>query len=384
MTEEQEYEQYLLDTGQHPSQQPAPELPKHLQRGGLIRTPEGRAQEQLRALDEQNQATDYGAAMGNALAGTASLGRAIPRLAGTIPGAIAEGASMGAAQAPEGDRLKGALLGGGIQGGMTGIGKLLGKGGDVAMQIGVGRKKFTPGVGTELADEGLIGTQGMMQRQTEKGLRRVGGEMSDVASQIPEIDARKIGQEMTGELTSPLTGGGQIAPSARDAGTVGQLQDFATDISSRGTESGAEALARRRAAGASAYSARTQDPKLSPIAQASKLEQQKYSQALKAADPRMVPLDARYAALKKAEKGLAEEPSLPRSLLGLASMTSKSIPGGSLATTAAGQAGVKGGKLAEFLAPLSRQAAVGGSRQSAPSAEELAEYEQYLKETGQK
>jgi len=98
----------------------------------------------------------------------------------------------------------------------------------------------------------------------------------------------------------------------------------------------------------------------------------------------MVPVDTRYAALKKAERGLQEEPSLPRSLLGLAAMTSKSIPGGSAVTSLAGQAGVKGGKLAEFLAPIARQAAVSGARKPAPSSEELDEYERYLKETGQK
>lgn len=382
MTEQQEYEQYLLETGQHPSQQPAPQLPPEMAGGNLLRTEEGRKSEIARKLIDEAKGTDYGAMFNNALGGVGGgLARAVPQLGRGALGAAAEGALMGAAQAPEGERTKGALMGGGVQGGLSGLAKLLGKAGDVAMQVGVGRKKYTPGVGTELADQGLVGTRGMMRKQAEKRLGAVGQEMGDIASQIPEIDARRIGEEMSSELVAPLTGGGQIAPSARDLGTVGQLQDFATDVSSRGVETGAQAAARRRAAGASAYSARTQDPKLSPIAQASKLEQQKYSAALKAADPRMAPIDASYAALKKAQKSLGEE--APLTGLGLISRPVSTL-GGAAATTIAGQAGVKGGKLAEFLSPLARQAAVGGFNQKSPSAEELAEYEQYLRDTGRK
>lgn len=384
--EQAEYEQYLRETGQHPEQQ-------------VAETADAKRSRVMADINRQIDNTDYGAAMNNALGMMAGggLAKAIPA-AGGILGSAAEGAALGAAQSPEGERGKGALMGGGLQGGLSGLAKLLGKTGDVGMQIAVGRKKYTPGTGTELANEGLWGTQGMMRGQTARGLERTGQEMGQVAETIPAIDARTIGQQMGEELTSPLTGGGKIAPSARDLGEVKQLSDFAEDVASRGTETGSQALARRRAAGASAYSQRTGNPLTDPLAKASKLEQQKYSQALKGGSPgaysdlatreieggAMVPLDRRYAALKKAERALGEEPTLPRSLLGLASMTSKSVPGGSLATSLASQAAVKGGKLAEFLAPLARQAAVGGSRDSGPSAQELQEYEQYRIETGQK
>jgi hypothetical protein len=322
-------------------------------------SPEARRSRIMSEINQQIDNTDYAAAMNNALGVMTGggLARAVPKAAGIL-GSAAEGALSGAAQAKPGERGTGAALGGAVQGGGSALAKLLGKAGDVGMQVAVGRKKYTPGVGTELADQGIMGTQRGMQKQVANRLGVTGEEMQRIASEIPEIDARAIGNEMSGELTGPLTGQGAIRPSARDVGTVNDMRAFADDIASRGQETGAQALARRKAAGASAYSAKTADPKLSPLAQASKLEQQKYSQALKAADPRMVPVDATYAALKKAEKSLGEEPALPKSLMGLLSAGPKNIPGGALATSAVSQGAVKGGKLAEWLAPLLRQAAV--------------------------
>lgn len=389
MTEEEQWQQYLVETGQHPDQG----------NGNLVSTPHGQRLREGEKLfskmkkegDERMSPENIQAAAGNAL------GVMGPGLASSIPGlsklgglagllgrgaaTVGEGALMGAAQSPN-DRALGALVGGATQGAMTGAGKVLGKAGDVAMQMGVGRNKYTPGVGTELANQGLVGTRGMMKNQTTARLGEVGQEMGQVASEIPQvIDARKIGTEMGEELTSPLTGGGSIKPSSRDTGTVQQYQDFANDVASRGMETGEQALARRRAGGASAYSQKTMDPKLSPIAQSSKLEQQKYSQALKEADPRMAPLDESYAALAKSRHALSGEAPLTGSgvILGSAGKY-----GGALPLSVAGQAGVKSGKLAEFLSPIARQAASRGKGTPPPSAEELAEYDQYLKETGQK
>ncbi len=335
----------------------------------------------VRDLMRQNLATEEQITRGlenaaSVLSG--GLSQAIPALGRGVGRAVApfiEGGAMGAAQDEE-DRLRGFLTGAATQGGITTAGRALGKAGDVAMQIGVGRKKYTPGVGTQLADEGIMGTRGMMANQVSRKLGQVGGEMSDVASEIPRvIDARKIGTELAEETTSPLTGSGAISPSARDAGTVQDMLRFAEDVKARGAETGEQALARRRAAGSSAYSAKTQDPKLSPLAQASKLEQRKYSEALKAADPRMAPLDARYAALKKAEKGLNEEASLTG--LGIISRPVQTVGAAPLAT-AVGQVGVKGGRgLEQFLAPLTRQATI-----AEPQDEEEKLYQEYLRSKG--
>lgn len=318
--------------------------------------------------------------VGGAAANALTLGRG---LGSGIFKQAAEGGLLGAAQSPD-DRLKGFLTGGALQGGIAGVGKAVGKIGDVGMQIAVGRKKYTPGVGTELADAGVVGTQRQMQNQVARGLKSSGEEMGRIASEIQQpINASKIGQEISSEASAPYTGGGIINPAARDAEAIKAIQEFGQDVSSRGQEPAIEALARRRAAGSSAYSAKSGEPKQNVMSQLSKREQQKYSEALKEADPRMVPVDTRYAALKKGEKALNEEPTLPRSLLGLASMTSKSIPGGSLATSAASQAAVKGGRgLEQFLAPMSRQIATSAQPQEQDPDYDL--YQQYLKETGQR
>lgn len=301
---------------------------------------------------------------------TGGLSKAVPALGrGIVSGAL-EGGALGAAQSPD-DRLKGFLTGGAIQGGMAGVGQALGKAGDIGMQLAVGRKKYTPGVGTELADQGLAGTRGMMKGQVEKRLGTVGDEMQQAASAIPEIDSRTLGQELGKKAASPYTGGGIIAPSGRDAEALSTIGEFADDVASRGMETGAQALARRRAAGSSAYSARSDLPKQNLTSQLSKSEQQMYSDALKQAggEP-MIAADRSYAALKKAQKGLGEE--APLTGFGALSRPISTV-GGALPTSIVSQGAVKGGKLADFLAPLSRQAAVGGEQNSSrePSREEM-------------
>jgi cation transport regulator ChaB len=369
---DKEYEAYLASMGVKPEtvKQTGP---------AIYPTPTGRinyetAAEQLQSVKPE----DYGRAMSTALGGglVQGLGKGVLAQA-------AEGALLGAAQAPEGQRGIGALLGGSIQGGMSGIGKLLGKTGDVSMQAAVGRKKYTPGVGTELADQGVIGTKRMMSGQVANRLGTVGKEMADIAETIPSVNSRAIGKELLDEAMGPYTGGGIVQPSARDLEAVKTIQEFADDVASRGSEKGRQALARRSAAGSSAYSARSDLPKQNLMSQLSKKEQQLYSKALKeAGGPKMAKADTSYAALKKAEKALAEEPSLPRSLMGLASLPATVLPGAPIAASAIGQAGVKGGRLAEFLAPISRQAASSAMSSVPSEEEEMAEYEAYLRSMG--
>lgn len=334
--------------------------------------------------DAYGNEIDFAGAMGNALAGggAGALGKVAPALKGVI-GSILEGGAMGAAQSPD-DRLGGFLKGGGAQGALSGLGKALGKSGDIAMQVAVGRKKYTPGVGTKLADEGLWGTQGGMKKQVESGLSDSYEQMLRSAEGAAPVDSRAIGTQVYDDVTGPMTGRGRMTPSSADVPKVTQAREFADDIRARGEEPATIALERRKAAGKRAYSEKTDAGRSTPMGDLSKKEQILYSDALKKADAtgKLAEADARYAALKRAERGLNEETSLPRSMMGVASFTGNKLPGGALVSSSVGQAGVKGGRLAEFLAPLSRQAAVGGSRE--PSAEELSDYEQYLRETGQK
>lgn len=375
MTEREEYEQYLRETGQKAP--PAEEAP-----GFWSRESWDKSAEKMKQLYSDPNAVQQSLenSVGMMSGGLSKAIPAIGRGVGKLFAPAIEGALVGAASTPE-DRLRGFLTGGTVQGGVSGAGKVLGKVGDIAMQMGVGRNKYTPGVGTELANQGLIGTKNMLKSQAGEAANRVGSEMQQVASEIPFINAENIGNQMREELTGPLTGGGSIKPSARDLGEIAQYKAFADDIAQRGIESGSDALSRRVASGKSAYSAKTQEPKLAPIAKSSKLEQQLYSGALKEADPRMIPLDASYAALAKAKHALQGEAPLSG---GGVLFGSAGKYGGSLPLTTAGQIGTKADKLAEFLAPATRQATISGMRASEPSAEELAEYAQYLKETGQR
>lgn len=377
------YAQYLKETGQ--------EAPLAVATAKPPMTLE-RANEELYGPGGLT-ADKVGSAAGNALGVGATGG-----LSKTLPGAatklgrflmgIGEDAALGAAQSPE-SRGTGAALGAGFSGGLGLAGKTLGKTGDVLMQAAVGRKKYTPGVGTELADQGLIGTQGMLRDQTARGLNDTGEAMSaNVASLPGEIDARKIGNEIYDESTRKLTGDGKMRPRERDLPEIAQAREFADDVAADGAISPSEALKRRVAAGSGAYSKATGNERSTIAGLLSKKEQQKFSGALKDLDStgKQAELDSRYAALAKARAGLEPEQKMSE-FSGFGLFTKPlGIAGGALPASVMGQAGVKGGKLAEFLAPLSRQAAVGGSQSTSqvPSAAELEEYDRYLRETGQK
>lgn len=281
---------------------------------------------------------------------------------GRIGAGAVQGAATGALEDPNpeqsgaqlGDRMtnaaKGAGLGLGLSAAGEGIGALLRKGGDAAMQIAVGRKKYTPGVGTTLADEGVWGTKGMMSGQVANKLDQRGQEISDLAKQVPagSIDSPNIAGAIRGKASSPLTVPGGN-PSTSDLDKLSTINQFADDIASRGAESGEQALARRIAAGQRSYRGK-EDPLQSLIGGLSKQEQQQYSSALKTAhqaatgSDAMSVADSAYGALKRAQKGLDEDPSLPRSLFQALSIPATHIPGGSIGASTVGQAATKLGQ----------------------------------------
>jgi hypothetical protein len=273
--------------------------------------------------------------------------------------AVGDGA-IGAAQSPD-SRLKGFLTGAALRGTGDALSGTLGKIGDVSMQAAVGRRKYTPGVGTTLADEGLIGTSGMLKDQVASKMTKRAQDMQRIATGIDgkPISGRKIAQEVSDEFTGPMTGRGTVKVSDADMPDFHAARTFTTDIAARGNETVADALARRSASGNRAYRGK-ENPANSITGKLSKLEQQKYSQAIKAADPtgRMAEADKAYSALARARKGLDEEATIPKSLMGLAGTTVTNVPGGSLVTSGIGQAATKSSKLAEWLAPLLRQSAL--------------------------
>lgn len=281
---------------------------------------------------------------------------------GRIGAGALQGAATGALEEPDAtksglqlaDRAKnaayGAGLGGAITGATEGIGALLRKGGDAAMQIAVGRKKYTPGVGTTLADEGVWGTKGMMADQVANKLDERGQEISDLAKQIPtgSINSPSIASDIQATASKPLTVPG-ANPSSSDVDKLNAINSFTDDIASRGAESGEQALQRRIAAGQRSYRGK-EDPLQSLIGNLSKQEQQQYSSALKNAHQAATGSDAMsvadnaYGALKRAQKGLDEDPSLPRSLFQALSIPATHIPGGSIGASTAGQVATKAGQ----------------------------------------
>lgn len=235
--------------------------------------------------------------------------------------------------------------------------------GDRAMQFAVGRKKHTPGVGNELADQGVWGTKGMMRDQVNRKSEDAWKNMATAAEEIPgRIDNRPIAQEIYNDATARLNGGGIITPSRRDVPLMEKARAFSDDVASRGQETAPQVLARRGAAGSSAFSKKTQDPLQSQMAELSKAEQIKLSTALKDADPtgRMAAADKTYAALAKAKKPLNEEETIS-GFGSLVSTVGKHLAAPIASTV--GQAGTRGARgLEEYLAPLTRQYLVNSSK----------------------
>lgn len=110
--------------------------------------------------------------------GAMGLGSAILLPTG-LPAAVAAGAGQGALENPGENltlgedfmgRAKNAGKGAAVSLGLGLAGKGLAKAGDYAMQKAVGAKEYISGLGNRMADEGLIGTKGMMRKQIENKL----------------------------------------------------------------------------------------------------------------------------------------------------------------------------------------------------------------------
>jgi hypothetical protein len=288
------------------------------------------------------------------------------------------------------DRALAALIGAGTFGAVKGVGKALNKTGDAAMQIAVGRKKYTPGVGTELADSGVFGTRGMMAKQVAKKMAVSGQSLDDAAKSIPgtPVSGKAIGESILEKSTKnklPKEGILTYPPSQADTADLNDIIDYADDVANRGNMSAMKARGYGKAAGERAFQGRE-------VAGAglqkklAKLEQQETSQAIKAADPTgaYAKESSKYGAFARANKSLTEDPTLPRSLMGLLSQPVAALPGVSVVPSLVGQVGTKADKLSQFLRPAVVQGAVSGQPVRSQDSKDRDEYEQYLRETGQR
>jgi len=224
--------------------------------------------------------------------------------------------------------------------------------GDRAMQAAVGRKKFTPGVGEELADAGLIGTREGMRQQVKKKIAETGGKMQSAAAGHPNMISSQPVADAVRDIARRKTVNGNV--SILDQPAVTRIGEAATDIDARGMEGAQDLLKRRGIAGNRVPDTAWAniDPAQALTHQISKAEQMASSRLLKENIPDMIPLDKRFAALARARSALNPDqrlggmsmPTSPTSLL-------TSIPGSSLGLSTIGQGAVKAGQAGRYMTP---------------------------------
>lgn len=198
------------------------------------------------------------------------------------------------------------------------LGKGLNKGGDFLMQKAVGLKKYIPGLGETLGEEGLVGTRGMMQGQVEKGLATRGQEIGNLSKGLKEVSTQPVAEQLGGRAAKLTSSEGEVLPD--NIKQYHQYIDQATKASQEGAVSGETAAFRRKQYGDIARnSGRYRDnPAQGFKAQMAGDQQAGYSQALKQSYAKANPLnpnalaeaDKAYSGLSRASTALDQPPSL--------------------------------------------------------------------------
>lgn len=258
-----------------------------------------------------------------------------------------------------------------------GIGKGASRVGDILMQKAAGIPKLIPGVGNTLAEEGIVGTRGMMQNQVEKGLSSRGKEIGELAHSLQDVSTQPVA-EVVGSRASKLVGPqGEILPDNIKA--FHKYVDEATAASNEGSISGEQAAFRRKGYGEIARKAgayKDVSPSQTAKAELAGTQQAGYSQALKdayaAAHPEapeaLAQADQAYSALSRASSSL-NKPSAPT----LMELLSRSAPA-TLSESLGGQAASKIGS--GLNAPITQSAL----RQAPVTLEEFLRRNQSLED----
>lgn len=199
------------------------------------------------------------------------------------------------------------------------IGKPFGKAGDYLMQKAAGMKKFIPGIGKTMANEGMVGTKGMLRNQTAKALTKHGQNISTQAAKIPGlIDngpvADKVGSLAERRILS--TGDIPVEESKAVGQILGKARELAQSPAVSGqTQAELRAMAGRRAREMGAYKTL---PSAAIKSQLASAEQAGRSEALKKAYGSAFPdqpnllaqSDDAYSALSKVQEGLKNQEPL--------------------------------------------------------------------------
>lgn len=240
-------------------------------------------------------------------------------------------------------------------GGITGLGGLLRNAGNSLMQKSVGASKVIPGLGEQFAQQGLIGTKGMMAGQVDRGLASSGQKIGELSSQIPNPVSQDAVANNVAELANKkMTPSGFVRPE--DKAEVDELLSKAQHFATSEPLPGGEMAARRANSGTAAREmGRYKDnPSLRMQGKVAEAEQAGYSEALKKAYADSFPgspealadADKQYSVLSTAKSHLDKTESAG----GLKDFLGQFVPT-SLMESTAGRSAIGTGKLIQR-APL--------------------------------
>lgn len=199
-------------------------------------------------------------------AGYAGLAGASMLAPSTIPAMVTIGGAQGLLTKPEGDndlgediqkRGKQGLIGAGTSAAVGALAKGAGMIGDRVMQKAVNTKDYIKGMGKRMADEGLIGTRGMMRNQIAKKLPKREAKLTEATRNVrgvvrPGPVARQIQDE--GERYIPKSPIGRPIPvPSNNQPFVDAAQERTLEAMARGTLNPQEAISTSRAIAKPAY-----------------------------------------------------------------------------------------------------------------------------------
>lgn len=208
------------------------------------------------------------AGMGATMAATGAPVAAMESGLGRVGASAAANGLSGFLQKPSGEdtleaRGKDAGVGALIGAGAQGLGEGAGKAGDYLMQKAVGMRKYVPGMGTRIADEGLIGTKGMMARQADTGIQ---GHEKDLQSAVGQLQGNIEPESLADALRAKA---GKYTPTPGESGPlpapsenvkyINAAHDRADEALSRGTMTPTEGLDISRKVAKPAYNPLTGD-----------------------------------------------------------------------------------------------------------------------------
>lgn len=132
------------------------------------------------------------------------------------------------------------------------LGSKAGKVPDYLMQKAVGMKKYIPGVGSELLDQGIMGSKGQMRGQIGSALDTQGQRLENAVQGLDgTVDSQGVADKVSGNLNKYSTSTGIVPEQVRPE--FDRVSEIAGDIADRGPVSPKDALKLKRIAGSVGY-----------------------------------------------------------------------------------------------------------------------------------